>query len=279
MASGGVNARVVSKEKDKPLPAPAPSCSRYPQNTRVIQLFSRPRTVVNHSYVDYSLVPFQVEENKLPTSVKKMDFHQKLHAILCDVDNQHVCTWVRHGRAFRIIDPVEFEKTVCPKFFGHSRYSSFLHQIGIQGYKVLSTRPYRKVYYSQVKTTNDIRPKPETNRLFSQNETFKLFHRFQKLFLRDLPHLTKFMPPPSKVFRHLTQDPDNEPDFDAISLIAPLPTDKRFGRPLTVDDVIEFCRDTKRNEQQVLHQFRVLLQTRGDEVMRQRVEALQFGQL
>ena len=82
------------------------------------------------------------------------------------------------------------------------------------------------------------------------------------------------MPPPKKVFRHLTPDPDYEPDFDAISLIAPLPTDEHFGRQLTVDDIVRFCRDTGRNERQVLQKFRALLLLPGDEMTRQRAEAL-----
>ena len=82
------------------------------------------------------------------------------------------------------------------------------------------------------------------------------------------------MPPPKKVFRHLTQDPDNEPDFDTISLIAPLPSDDHFGKPLTIEDIVQFCRGTGRNEHQVLQQFQSLLLVQGDEIMRLRVEAL-----
>ena len=130
--------------------APAPSTNRHPRNTRVIQLLKRPRTIVNHSYVDYSLVPFEQEENLLPPLIENMDFHQKMHSILDDMDSKGACTWVRHGRAFRIIDPVKFEKRICPKYFGHNRYSSFLHQVGIHGYKLISTSPDRNVYYSQV---------------------------------------------------------------------------------------------------------------------------------
>ena len=133
-------------------PSPKPSSNRHPQNTRVIQLLKRPRTIVNHSYVDYSLVPFEMEENKLPEFIEKMDFHQKMHSILSqEAESKGACQWLRHGRAFQIIDPVRFEKSFCSKYFGHNRYSSFLHQLGIHGYKLLSTNPQRNVYYSQVR--------------------------------------------------------------------------------------------------------------------------------
>ena len=141
------------KEEQKATPSPMPSTNRHPQNTRVIQLLKRPRTIVNHSYVDYSLVPFVSEENKLPAFIEKMDFHQKMHSILSREpdESKGVCGWMHHGRAFRIIDPVQFEKSLCPKYFGHNRYSSFLHQVGLHGYKVLSGNLHRNVYYSQVK--------------------------------------------------------------------------------------------------------------------------------
>ena len=69
--------------------------------------------------------------------------------------------------------------------------------------------------------------------------------------LRGLPHLTKIAPGP-KEFRHLTQDPDNEPDFHVIHLIAPLPEDKRFNRSLTIEDILQFCREEGRSEIKVM---------------------------
>ena len=115
---------------------------------------------------------------------------------------------------------------------------------------------------------------PRCQQAFLTTSCLCFAKHYTQLFLRGLPHLTKFMPPPKKVFRHLTQDPTNEPDFDAISLIAPLPSDDHFGRPLKIEDIVQFCRETGRNEEQLLQQFRVLLLTRGDEIIRQRIEAL-----
>ena len=177
MASRGDNGDVSKRADDKT--AAAPSSSQYPQNTRVIQLMKRPRTVVNHSYVDYSLVPFEIEQNKLPTSIESMNFHQKMHAILGDVDSKHACTWMRHGRSFRIIDPVQFEKLICPKYFGHSRYSSFLHQIGRHGYKALSGSAHRGVFYSQVNIVDETCSVQIKNRHFSQNGKRAAFHHFK----------------------------------------------------------------------------------------------------
>ena len=76
----------------------------------------------------------------------------------------------------------------------------------------------------------------------------------KQLLLRGMPHLTKFAPPP-KEFRHLTQDPANEPDFHLLHLIAPLPTDKHFGKQLTIDDIVDFCRREGRSETRVLQEL------------------------
>ena len=84
------------------------------------------------------------------------------------------------------------------------------------------------------------------------------------------------MPAPHKVFRNLMPDPDFEPDFDTIALIAPLPIDVRYGKPLTIDDIISFCQKTGHDQNRVLNQFYALLyHTKGNEVVRQRLaEAL-----
>ena len=150
MPSRGGKEGATRKAEQKTTPPLSRSTSgRHPQNTRVIQLLKRPRTIVNHSYVDYSLVPFVPEDNELPAFIEKMDFHQKMHSILSQ-EAKGACGWMYHGRAFRIIDPVQFEKSFCPKYFGHNRYSSFLHQLGLHGYKLLSGSPHTNVYYSQV---------------------------------------------------------------------------------------------------------------------------------
>jgi len=225
--------------------SPLQSKSTGPTNTRVIQLLKRPRTVVNHSYVDYSLVPYHPADNALPNSINEMNFHQKLHHILNHPEARGLAAWLPHGRAFKITNPTKFEQNICPKYFGHKRYSSFLNQVGVYGFKTITKARDRNSFYSQ-------------------------------LFLRGLPHLTRYMPARHKVFRHLTPDPASEPDFDLIALIAPLPKDDGYGKPLTIDDIISFCRRTGRDQGRVLQQFYSLLHhTREDHVVRQRLaEAL-----
>jgi hypothetical protein len=75
------------------------------------------------------------------------------------------------------------------------------------------------------------------------------------------------MPPPKRVFRRLKQDPDHEPDFSIIHLIAPLPRDAHFGKPLTVDDIMAFCRVSGIDQEKVLSKLHILLLTRGEGVL------------
>ena len=72
-----------------------------------------------------------------------------------------------------------------------------------------------------------------------------------------MPHLTKFAPNPRE-FRHLTQDPANEPDFRVLHLIAPLPSDDHFGKPLTIEKVLQFCHEEGRSTTRVWNELLAL---------------------
>ena len=121
-----------------------------PVNARTIQLVKVPHTVVNHSYVDYSRVVPDPEDNERPSKIADMGFHDKLHHILARSEFVEFIRWLPHGRAFRVEVPSKFEKTVCPEYFDHKRYSSFLYQVGVHGYKQISAGKDRGAYYSPV---------------------------------------------------------------------------------------------------------------------------------
>lgn len=146
------------KEKGKKSRAPPPPPASAAQNptspppgdARIIQMVKTPYTTVNHSYVDYSLVRPDPGETIRPR-IEEMDFHQKLHSMLSTSEFSQSINWVWHGRAFRILVPSKFEKTACSEYFGHKRYSSFLYQLGLHGYKKLSAGKDRGAYYSPVR--------------------------------------------------------------------------------------------------------------------------------
>eukprot|EP00977_Amphora_coffeiformis_P008053 scaffold1803_cov92-Amphora_coffeaeformis.AAC.76 len=141
--------RKTSPSSDPPAASVSPAhTTNLTLNTRVIQMVRTPHTIVNHSYVDYSLVPPGPEDNNKPKQIQDMDFHQKLYSMLSREDLTHAIRWLPHGRAFRIEVPSRFEKVVCPEYFGHKRYSSFLYQLGLHGYKTISSGKDRGAFYS-----------------------------------------------------------------------------------------------------------------------------------
>lgn len=68
--------------------------------------------------------------------------------------------------------------------------------------------------------------------------------------------MTKYMPN-AKEFRHLVQDPENEPDFYLIRLLAPLPGDDNYEKKLKIDDILAFCREHGRSEFDVIQRIKM----------------------
>jgi hypothetical protein len=52
-----------------------------------------------------------------------------LHEILSNPDYSDCITWLPHGRGWRIIRRLQFERIVIPRHFRHGRYSSFMRQV------------------------------------------------------------------------------------------------------------------------------------------------------
>ncbi|CAB9505607.1 Heat stress transcription factor [Seminavis robusta] len=119
------------------------------------------------------------------------NFPAKLHAILSQPDLADVIDWLPHGRSWRVLKPREFETKVIPRFFEHSKFSSFVRQANGWGFRRITQGPDRNSYY-HVK------------------------------FLRGLPHLCKSMKRPGVAEKRVV-DPDLEPDFYKISEIYPVP--------------------------------------------------------
>lgn len=182
---------------------PRNSCNEefnFPVQPRTVHVVKKPWTTVNHSYRDFSCCVPSLLADKAPTAVKEMSFSQKLHLILSTKEYMFCIGWMPHGRAFRVHIPKRFEAKVSPKYFGHSRYSSFLRQLNNFGFKHITQGPDRNCYYHEC-------------------------------FLRGLPLLCKYMPKP-KIARRLISDPENEPNFYRISETFPLPDQSTVHVPI-----------------------------------------------
>lgn len=122
---------------------------KYPVEPRIISVVRQPRSTMNHSYRDFSKVPAELTYEK-QTKIEDMSVAEKLHDILSIEDYSVFVSWMPHGRAFRVHVPKVFEEQICPKYFGHSRYSSFLRILNNQGFKHISQGPDRNAYYHEV---------------------------------------------------------------------------------------------------------------------------------
>lgn len=174
-----------------------------------ICVLKRPKTIVDHSYYDYSGYKEKcsdiIEYSSDTSEKKELSFGLKLHEILDKYSNY--IHWQPHGRAFKISIPKRFEMKVCPKYFNHSRYSTFLRQLNNHGFKHITQGRDRNCYYHEA-------------------------------FLKGIPSVTKFMPPPSNR-RRLTPDPVNEPDFYRISASFSLNGQNNFQGSHSTGDVYQ----------------------------------------
>lgn len=111
----------------------------FPVAPVTIQTVVVPRGTMNHGYRDFSLVPPTEGYTGPPSNIDRMTFSQKIHHILSNAEQYEGCiSWMPHGRAFKVHVPKVFETDVCPKYFGHGRYSSFLRDLNKYGFKHIS---------------------------------------------------------------------------------------------------------------------------------------------
>ena len=68
-----------------------------------------------------------------------MDGKHKWSRFLCSVELRHSIVYTQpHGRAFKVLVPKTFEREICPVYFGHSRYSTFLRDLNRYSFKHLT---------------------------------------------------------------------------------------------------------------------------------------------
>lgn len=118
----------------------------FPVAPTLIQRLRRVKGVMNHSYRDFSQVP-PPEGYVASTKIEDMTFPQKIHHMLSQAEYQDCITWLPHGRSFKVTNPRRFEMFVCPEYFGHRRYSSFLRSLSNHRFKHISKGDDRNCKY------------------------------------------------------------------------------------------------------------------------------------
>lgn len=75
-----------------------------------------------------------LENDSLESHSKNLNrFIAKAYRII-NSDEPTAC-WVQGGKSFLIVDPKKFSKTVLPKYFKHSNFSSFVRQLNFYGFR------------------------------------------------------------------------------------------------------------------------------------------------
>ncbi|KAI2505500.1 hypothetical protein MHU86_8931 [Fragilaria crotonensis] len=77
------------------------------------------------------------------------NFPAKMHAILSHPGLSDVVAWMPHGRSWRVLKPREFETSVIPTYFEHSKFSSFIRQANGWGFRRITQGRDRNSYYHE----------------------------------------------------------------------------------------------------------------------------------
>lgn len=98
-------------------------------------------------------------------------FPQKLHQILQELERQDggaaIASFLPHGRAFAIHKPRDFVKTIMPKYFRMSRFSSFQRQLNLYDFQRITTEgPDKGAYYHEL----FVKDRPSLSTMMKRNK-------------------------------------------------------------------------------------------------------------
>jgi hypothetical protein len=84
-----------------------------------------------HDHSKFSLPKTEQDSLKASPSPKRY-FPFKLLQLLEDASkegNEHVVSWLPHGKAFKVHKPVDFENKLIKRYFRQTKYRSFVRQV------------------------------------------------------------------------------------------------------------------------------------------------------
>lgn len=116
---------------------------------------------VKHNYHDYARSvtvpnPLELEMEAKASGGVNNPFPTILHKLLSETSTMgfaDVISWQPHGRSFLIHKPKEFVRDVVPRYFKHSKLSSFQRQLSLYGFvRLTNESPDKGSYYHEVGT-------------------------------------------------------------------------------------------------------------------------------
>ena len=74
------------------------------------------------------------------------NFPNQLHTILDTEDPDIVC-WINDGKGFKVNDQDKFRDFILPKYYRHSKLTSFQRQLNLYGFKKINGGPDMGGYF------------------------------------------------------------------------------------------------------------------------------------
>eukprot|EP00934_Nitzschia_sp_Nitz4_P009187 Nitzschia sp. Nitz4//scaffold54_size114964//84269//85502//NITZ4_003861-RA/size114964-processed-gene-0.190-mRNA-1//-1//CDS//3329554381//9177//frame0 len=154
-----------------------------------------------HNYHDYSLTTSNQLDVDINLKASRGGVHNPFPAVLHNMMSESesrgfsdIVAWQPHGRAFLIHKPKEFVNDVLPKYFKHSKLSSFQRQLALYGFvRLTHDGPDRGAYYHE---------------LFLRERTF-LCAKIQRTRVKG-------------TWVRTSSSPESEPDFYTMDPVPPL---------------------------------------------------------
>jgi hypothetical protein len=88
--------------------------------------------VITHYFPSKSVASLEPKRVSTRRLEPRTPFLLKLHEMLDNVErtgNQHIVSWLPHGRAFKVYRQQSFVKKIIPYYFNQSKYKSFQRQL------------------------------------------------------------------------------------------------------------------------------------------------------
>jgi len=86
-------------------------------------------------------------QSSAPREGINLSFPHKLMEVLSDKANDHIITWLPHGKAFVIYQKEKFTRDILPRYFKETKYTSFTRKLNRWGFERIKKGPEIGAYY------------------------------------------------------------------------------------------------------------------------------------
>eukprot|EP01041_Mallomonas_annulata_P007949 gene7949-16277_t len=97
---------------------------------------------------NYSTLKIIAGINKMPNCQLNPTFPQKLFSLM-DAESDEIVAWLPHGLAFRVVDYKRFADETMPRYFRHTKLTSFQRQLNLYGFRRVTRGEDQGAYFHQ----------------------------------------------------------------------------------------------------------------------------------